>query len=450
MKQSTFSAVMANSIKNLLQGYTKGIRITAILILLLMGVNNAWAGVQGGEIYFDAYTSKWTSNLSTVEYVISHDSYSKWFKMANISNTQLYYISSESWGDAKYIAFTANFGWTSGEGNSYDHRKKYGPSGSWYTAKSTYGVNSGSTYLFYAASASNDAAITTTSPAGYLGNGKTYTALNYKQTINTVVDGTVANSKATISITSYKMTGKQTATKQEATLGTSAKDSYIDAARTATTTLTVGTVATGYQFDGWYTAATGGTQLSTDETYTYYPTAATTVYARFSAKKYTVTLNANGGTGGTASVTATYGQAMPSATMPTREGYTFKGYFDATSDGTKYYDEYGTSAKNWDKTSATTLYAQWTIKSYSVTWVVDGVELTGAQLDGVTTNVNHSDKIATAPKVVVEDYCGDIFVGWTDAVGGEYVHGTSNLYTTDFPQITNHTTLYAVFADYKK
>ena len=34
MKQSTFSAVMANSIKNLLQGYTKGIRFTAILTLL--------------------------------------------------------------------------------------------------------------------------------------------------------------------------------------------------------------------------------------------------------------------------------------------------------------------------------------------------------------------------------------------------------------------------------
>ena len=145
-----------------------------LIFAAILCATSAWAGVKGGEIYFDAYTSKWTSNLSTVEYVISHDSYSKWFKMANISNTQLYYISSESWGDAKYISFTANFGWNnSGEGNSYDHRKNYGPEGSWYTAKSTYGVNSGSTYLFYAASASKDATIKTSSPAGYLGNGKT-------------------------------------------------------------------------------------------------------------------------------------------------------------------------------------------------------------------------------------------------------------------------------------
>jgi len=43
MKQSTFSAVMANSIKNLLQGYTKGIRFTAILTMLFtVGVGSVW------------------------------------------------------------------------------------------------------------------------------------------------------------------------------------------------------------------------------------------------------------------------------------------------------------------------------------------------------------------------------------------------------------------------
>ena len=71
-------------------------------------------------------------------------------------------------------------------------------------------------------------------------------------------------------------------------------------------------------------------------------------------------------------------------------------------------------------------------------------------LDNITFTVNHDDKITTAPKVVVEDYCGDIFVGWTDAENGEYEHGSSNLYTTDLPRITNDITFYAVFADYKK
>ena len=36
----------AKQFLNLLQGYTKGIRITAILILLLMGVSNAWGATQ--------------------------------------------------------------------------------------------------------------------------------------------------------------------------------------------------------------------------------------------------------------------------------------------------------------------------------------------------------------------------------------------------------------------
>jgi uncharacterized repeat protein (TIGR02543 family) len=246
------------------------------------------------------------------------------------------------------------------------------------------------------------------------------------------------------------MTGNGQVTEQTATLGTGAKDSYVTAARTAKTTLELGTVATGYQFDGWYAAKTGGTALSTSTTYTYYPTAATTVYARFSAKKYTVTLSKQSGTGGTSSVTATYGQAMPSATMPTRTGYTFNGYFDATAAGTQYYKADGTSARTWNKTANTTLYAQWTANTYTVKWVVDAVELTGNQLEGVTTNVNHSGKVVEAPSVVVSDYCGDVFVGWTDAANGEYEHGSSNLYTTEFPIITNNITFYAVFADYKK
>ena len=211
---------------------------------------------------------------------------------------------------------------------------------------------------------------------------------------------------------------------------------------------------TGYTFDGWNTNPEGnGTNYIAGSGTFEMSNVDKTLYAKWTPNQYTVTLDNQGATtAGAANVTATYNAAMPSIAnnLPKKTGYNFNGYFDAASDGTQYYTDDGTSAKNWDKTSATTLYAQWTLNNYSVTWVVDGVELTGAQLDGVTTSVNHDEKITTAPKVVVEDYCGDIFVGWTDAVGGEYVHGTSKLYTTDFPQITNNTTLYAVFADYKK
>lgn len=71
-----------------------------------------------------------------------------------------------------------------------------------------------------------------------------------------------------------------------------------------------------------------------------------TLYAQWTAKTFTVTLNNQGATtAGTASVTATYDSAMPSATMPMRTGYTFNGYYDATSGGTQYYTASGASAR---------------------------------------------------------------------------------------------------------
>jgi hypothetical protein len=86
------------------------------------------------------------------------------------------------------------------------------------------------------------------------------------------------------------------------------------------------------------------------------------------AGSYTVTLDAQGGTGGTASVTATYGSSMPAIAVPSRLGYTFGGYYTSTGGGgTQYYTASGTSARTWDKTAATTLYAKWTGNSYTVT-----------------------------------------------------------------------------------
>ena len=89
-------------------------------------------------------------------------------------------------------------------------------------------------------------------------------------------------------------------------------------------------------------------------------------------EQYTVTLNKQSGTGGPSSVTATYAAAMPTITAPTRTGYTFNGYFDAASGGSKYYNANGSSAKNWDKTSNTTLYAQWNANKYNVKFNANG------------------------------------------------------------------------------
>ena len=85
-----------------------------------------------------------------------------------------------------------------------------------------------------------------------------------------------------------------------------------------------------------------------------------------SSKSYTVTLNKQGGSGGTSSVTAKYGSSMPYATAPSKSGYTFGGYYSSTNgSGTKYYDSSMRSVRSWDKSSNTTLYAYWISSSSS-------------------------------------------------------------------------------------
>ena len=131
----------------------------------------------------------------------------------------------------------------------------------------------------------------------------------------------------------------------------------------------------GYAFGGYYTAAGGdGTQYYASNGTSarkWDMTASTTLYAKWTAMKYTVTLDRQGGTGGSASVSATYDDAMPSATMPTRTGYTFGGYYDEENGGgTQYYTQNGdgVNEQNWNKASDATLYAKWTANTYTITF----------------------------------------------------------------------------------
>ena len=86
----------------------------------------------------------------------------------------------------------------------------------------------------------------------------------------------------------------------------------------------------GYTFLGWFTALEDGDAV-TPETIV---TNDMTIYARWAVNTYTVTFNANGGEGGT-TLSRDYGLSLGSLPTPTREGYTFAGWWTATSGGTQ-------------------------------------------------------------------------------------------------------------------
>lgn len=87
----------AKQIFNLLQGYTKGIRITAILILLLMGVSNAWAwNVEEGKVYYFKPSTVWKSDNARFAIAFgSGDNTYAWQSCVAVSGeTDTYYVTS--------------------------------------------------------------------------------------------------------------------------------------------------------------------------------------------------------------------------------------------------------------------------------------------------------------------------------------------------------------------
>ena len=104
----------------------------------------------------------------------------------------------------------------------------------------------------------------------------------------------------------------------------------------------------GYTFDGWYTSS---------YTYVTYSTTfneSTTLYAHWSAipTQVTVTFNPNGGTVSPTSKIISYGGSIGTLPTPVRNGYTFDGWYTASSGGTKI-----TTSTTFS--SNKTVYAQW-------------------------------------------------------------------------------------------
>ena len=119
---------------------------------------------------------------------------------------------------------------------------------------------------------------------------------------------------------------------------------------------------TGYTFAGWATSASGSTVYS-DKASVKNMTAqqglTIDLYAKWTANSYTVTYNANGGTGTTQKSTHTYDTSSSlNANGYTRSGYTFCGWSTSSSATTPTYTDKQT-VKNLTTSGNITLYAVW-------------------------------------------------------------------------------------------
>ena len=180
-----------------------------------------------------------------------------------------------------------------------------------------------------------------------------------------------------------------------------------------------------YKFVSWYNAATGGSEVTTDNPYTFTLNAATSVYAHFVLKTTSITLERNGGSGGTTSKTINHGASMTGLTAPGRSGYTFTGWWTATSGGVKVIDSdgtlvasvsgYTTSGKKWDYDDPTlTLHAQWTEKKSTIT-VTTATSSQGTLKFGSTDKswgTTASLGVATTQNITATAAAGFTFVRW--------------------------------------
>jgi hypothetical protein len=109
-------------------------------------------------------------------------------------------------------------------------------------------------------------------------------------------------------------------------------------------------VKTNYSFDGW-SLTRNGIKLSGS---TLVPAASATLYARWVIDLYTVTYNAQGGTGIPSSVTADVGSSV-TLPRPTRNHYVFLGWYDASTGGSLV----SLADVSYTPNTSITLHARW-------------------------------------------------------------------------------------------
>ena len=366
---TTYAEKKAKQILNLLQGYTKGIRMTAILILLLMGVSNAW-GATTATLYYSVPAS--TVGCYTVKCYYN-------FGYNQTGLVEMTKVDKTSSGNLIYsVKLTANNNNVDNllfqlfDGNTWKSEQQV------MSGWKPLADNSGKMYVHNTGwkTYSTDAAYTV-----YFVNKDSWTGTIKAYAWNSDCDKNKDWSGADMTSTGKTYKGKNI---YSITLNKRYANIIFNNSSSKTGDLTLGSTNIGKMYDGpnWVD-------------YNVDPV---------------VTFKANGGTGSDYTQIVHYNTntALIANTF-TRTGYNFAGWNTKTDGtGTSYNDK-----QNVKLTANTILYAKWTEKTYSLTFKHDGngtIQVGGATVNsGSNATVNH----VTTKTLVATPKTGYNFSKWT-------------------------------------
>ena len=195
---------------------------------------------------------------------------------------------------------------------------------------------------------------------------------------------------------------------------------------------------TGYTFLGWSTKADATAAAFSNgasiKNLTSKNGDTVTLYAVWKINTYTVSYNANGGSGAPSSQTKTHGKDLTlSTTKPTRSGYTFLGWGTSSTATAAAYSAGSTYATN----NNVTLYAVWqknAAPTYTITYDANG----GSNPPASQTKTHGKNLTLSTTKPIRSGYT---FLGWsTSSTATAAAYSAGSTYVTN-----NNVTLYAVW-----
>ena len=428
-------------------------RYAAMLLLLVMCVTHAWADGTGHTLnypYFYFYNdNSWSDVQAIVGRKWSNWNYSKVYPMGKSDNVQNLYFAElgDNWPN-EYNEIAVLSGASTWPGESNDIESRWGSVTHSDNIIWNHDMSYHNTYYWGGKGATSIAS-----------SVPTYTTtLNIKVKENgsaTYSNASTDNAPASgLKITGTYADGGGTWGTSRSAAGWS--DGYSCSYATVISgkvTVSYTSLNSGWQFDGWYI---NNSRQSTNTSYDFYQTSATTVEARFT-RKYTVSYNGNGSTSGDVPASSQHASGS-TVTVASNSGslaksnYSFGGWNTANNgSGTNYAAGSGQFSISGDKT----LYAKWTQgttvyanggssnTTYTATWNNTSISIastptrTGYTLAGYYNDENKTTKIAAA-NGALQSGVSISAVTWTDgsskwahtaAAAAIYAGWTANPYT---------------------